>query len=141
LVKTEGIVKLDGTPVEGAGVTFSTEDGSRLYNGYSDSAGKFVMQLGDKPGVLPGTYKVTVVKTEKVPGADSIKPGDPEYFKQMSKEVEKNKSNPALAMYRKKNAPKIESDLPGVYALASTTPLTVTVPSKDPIVLELKSKP
>jgi len=140
LVKTEGIVKLDGTPVEGAGVTFSTEDGSRLYNGYTDSAGKFVLVSGNTAGALPGTYKVTVVKTPKVPGGESIKAGDPEYMKQMAKDVEK-KGNPALAMYQPKTGSQIKSELPAVYALASTTPLTATVPSKDPIVLELKSKP
>jgi len=143
LVKTEGVVKLDGVPVEGATVTFSSEDGSKSYSGFTDSTGKFVLQSGEKTGAAPGNYKVTVVKTPKVAGGESMKPGDPEYLKQMAKEAGKDKSKvaPGMAMYQKSSAPKVESELPAVYALSTTTTLTATVPAKDPIVLELKSKP
>jgi len=87
---------------------------------------------------------VTVVKTPKVAGGESMKPGDPEYLKQMEKEgggKAKSKVPLGMAMYQKSSAPKVESELPAVYALATTTTLTATVPAKDPIVLELKSKP
>jgi len=72
-----------------------------------------------------------------------MKPGDPEYLKQMEKEAASAKSKvpPGMAMYQKKAGPKIDSELPAVYALSTTTTLTATVPAKDPIVLELKSKP
>jgi len=120
LVKTEGVVKLDGVPVEGATVTFSSEDGSKSYSGFTDSSGKFVLQSGEKSGAAPGNYKVTVVKTPKVAGGESMKPGDPEYLKQMEKEgggKAKSKVPLGMAMYQKSSAPKVESELPAVYAL------------------------
>lgn len=141
LVKTEGVVKLDGSPVEGATVTFASEDGSKSYTGFTDSAGKFVLQSGDKVGAASGQYKVTVVKTPKVSGLENVKPGDPAYFKQMEKDVPKGHPGYGTPLRTGPSTPKVNSELPAIYALTTTTPLTATVPSSGPIVLELKSKP
>jgi len=140
LVKTEGVVQLDGTPVEGATVTFASEDGSKWYTGFTDAAGKFVLQSGEKAGATPGQYKVTVVKTPKLSGLENAKPGDPAYLKQMEKGV-KGRPGSGTPLQTGSSAPKVNSELPAVYALVTTTPLTATVPSSGPIVLDLKSKP
>jgi len=141
LVKTEGVVKLDGVPVEGATVTFASEDGTKVYTGFTDSAGKFVLQSGDKVGAASGQYKVTVVKTPKVSGLENAKPGDPAYLKQMEKEAGKGGLGSGMPLRTGTSKPNVNSELPALYALMTTTPLTATVPAKDPIVLELKSKP
>jgi len=39
----KGVVKLDGTPVEGATVTFVSEDGNSTYIGVSDASGNFTL--------------------------------------------------------------------------------------------------
>jgi hypothetical protein len=135
-----GTVKLDGAPVEGATVTFVSEDGSRTYSGFTDASGNFSLQSGEKPGALAGNYKVTVVKTQAVPGAENMAPGGDAYLKQMMPKQKKagSSTNPAVAVGAA--APGAKSELPTQYATVATTPLTATVPASDPVMLELKSK-
>ncbi|WP_145079661.1 hypothetical protein [Aureliella helgolandensis] len=62
-VTAEGIVTLDGAPVEGAQVVFISMEGESA-SAASDSSGKFALRAFDeKPGAIPGTYKVQVSKT------------------------------------------------------------------------------
>jgi hypothetical protein len=148
LVKTEGVVTLDGQPVEGATVTFMTEDGKQTSVGATDASGKFQLFTADKPGALPGSYKVTVVKTPKVAGAESMSPGNPEYLKQMKEEskdtMAASKKSAAFAkmpgLAAGGGAASIKSELPKIYGTPASTPLTAKVPSDGPITLELKSK-
>ena len=61
----EGVVTLDGEPVEGASVMFAPEDGGRPALGVTDKGGKFALKTfepGD--GALPGKHQVTVRKVE-----------------------------------------------------------------------------
>jgi hypothetical protein len=148
LVRTEGEVKLDGQPVEGATVGFiSDDDPSKIYSGFTDASGKFSLSSGEKSGIPAGSYKVTVVKTPKVAGAEAMNPSSPEYLKQMEKEAKDAPKAPKGAMpgMMPKMAPGFgggaKSELPAIYAGTATTPLTAKVPSNGPIVLELKSKP
>jgi hypothetical protein len=66
-VKVEGVVTLDGTPVEGALVAFTpvSKTEGQVCQGTTDKDGKFRLTT-TKPddGALPGEYKVTVVYAE-----------------------------------------------------------------------------
>jgi len=145
-----GVVKLDGNPVEGATVSFVSDDGKNVFTGFTDASGNFKLANAEnKEGVAPGSYKVTVVKRPNM-GGEAMMPGSPEYMKQMEKESKEGggkKSGPGAmmmpgAMAKGSLQGGEKSDLPNVYSSASTTPLTVTVPPpSQPVVLELKSKP
>jgi hypothetical protein len=67
VVYVEGIVTLDGVPIEGVNVTFSPrEAGADLAaGGVTDASGKFTLTAGGSPvgsGARPGTYDVTFTK-------------------------------------------------------------------------------
>jgi len=65
-----GVVTHNGTPVEGAKVTFhSTVEGggskAMAYSALTDSTGKYLIaSVAKDPGLPPGMYKVTIVKYE-----------------------------------------------------------------------------
>jgi hypothetical protein len=63
-VKAEGIVTLDGVPVEGALLTFIADQGEHHASATSDKNGRFVLNaFPQKSGAVPGSYKVGVSKT------------------------------------------------------------------------------
>ncbi len=75
-VPVSGVVTLDGTPVEGAVVTFSpTSTTGTAASGKTDATGRYELTtLNPGDGALPGSYNVIVSKTEG--GTSSaIKPG------------------------------------------------------------------
>jgi len=157
-VPVEGVVKLDGKPVEGATVVFTSEDGSRTFSGFTDANGAFSLTGGEKPGAVPGNYKVTVVKTPALKGGESMEAGKEDYVKQMKgelKESEKAGSGvkammPMPGAGGKMMMPPVgdgakqtglkNNELPAAYAAVNSTPLTVKVPPDGPVQLELKSK-
>jgi hypothetical protein len=153
VVKVNGVVKLDGTPVEGATVTFASEDGKTACAGFTDAAGNFSLSSGDKQGVPAGTYKVVVFKGPKVEPVGDASPTSKDYLKMMEKQGAAEAKGPkgagALAMPgMRMPAPGaggsggLKSELPSIYASASTTPITVKVPpDTQPVQIELKSKP
>jgi hypothetical protein len=126
--KVTGTVTLDGTPVEGAHVTFSPVDGKgRSASGGTSSGGKFELTtFKENDGALPGEYKVTVtyrdpIEFDKPPatGIDAMKSGQ--------------KAQP--------KAKKAKYDIPPSYGDEKSTPLpTVKVPTSGPVALEIKSK-
>jgi hypothetical protein len=65
-----GVITHNGTPIEGAKVTFystveSEGKAGTVCSAQTDSSGKYVIaMLGKDPGIPPGMYKVTVVKYE-----------------------------------------------------------------------------
>lgn len=61
-----GTVTLNGTPVDGATVTFQPIDASgKAAVGLTDSAGTYVLTTFESnDGALSGSYKITVIKTE-----------------------------------------------------------------------------
>src|SRR5206468_4122315 len=86
-VEVSGIVTIDGTPVEGATVTYITEDGTKSYSGFTDASGKFDLTGSDssKRGALRGDYKVTVIKAPKMAGpGGAVDPNDSEAMKMMA---------------------------------------------------------
>ena len=61
--KVEGVVTLDGEPIEGAAVVFTPSDG-RMATGATDSSGRFILSTfkqGD--GAVLGQHRVTVSKS------------------------------------------------------------------------------
>jgi hypothetical protein len=150
LKKVKGVVKLDGTPVEGATVAFVSSDGITLYSGFTDQTGTFTLSTPDgKEGVPPGTYKVTVVKHAAMQGGEGGA-GSPEYTKMMEKSAKEaakesagSKGGMMPGMPRGGGTSHEKTELPKIYASATSTPISVTVPppSSDPVAIELKSKP
>jgi len=150
MVKVNGVVTLDGNPVEGATVTFVSEDGANMYIGRTDPSGQFSLGAGEKnQGAPAGTYKVLIVKTPVIPGAESMSAGSPEATKTMAKmaseQSSKSGGTPLIGMMKAPtpgaSGPKIKSELPTVYAAVDSTPFTVKVPPPaQPVTLDLKSK-
>lgn len=84
-VPASGTVTLDGKPVDGAQVILvPANEGTTGAFGVSDSGGRFSLRAYEqKPGAIPGEYKVQVSKTiqVKLDGAKgSVDGGDPVRF-------------------------------------------------------------
>lgn len=62
----EGTVTLDGTPVEGATVTFSPVEGGRSATAITDSAGHYRLEFtADQMGAIVGKHKVSISTFEE----------------------------------------------------------------------------
>ena len=158
-VPAEGVVKLDGKPVEGAQVTFISDDGKHSFTATTDAAGLFSLFGGDGAGALPGNYKVTVIKTAAKKNVESLSLEDA--GKMMKKDYDdaakanKGASDPKKMMMGGKGGmmpPQAgmmggpvnvgqKSELPAIYASGVSTPITAKIPSEGPIAIDLKSKP
>ncbi|WP_146676790.1 carboxypeptidase-like regulatory domain-containing protein [Pirellula sp. SH-Sr6A] len=63
-VKAQGVVTLDGTPVDLATIVLIPDAGTYSAAGVSDKDGKFALKAFDeKAGAVPGSYKVEITKT------------------------------------------------------------------------------
>jgi hypothetical protein len=147
----EGVVTLDGKAVEGATVVFVAENGSgNTASGLTDANGKFTLTAGGKKGALAGNYKVLITRVKPIGagGEAGMKPGSPEYVKQMEKKAKKQGpptgggTKPGMPMPgRPVKEGESGSDLPEKYATADKTPLTCKVPpDTKPVKFELSSK-
>jgi hypothetical protein len=72
-----GVVTHNGTPVEGAKITFhgtvEVDGKTPAFAAMTDSSGKYaILSVGKEPGIPPGMYKVTVTKLE----GKGITPGE-----------------------------------------------------------------
>lgn len=121
IVKAEGIVTLDGTPVENATISFLSEKTDYHAIGNTNAQGKFTMRVArseynGKTGACPGDYKVEISKS--VIGAQ--KEGESGGETEVS----------------------LRNDLPAKYASVGSSNLKVTVPEKgsDQLNFELTSK-
>lgn len=158
LVPVNGTVTIDGKPVDGATVTFVSDDGKHSFSGSTDASGNYSLQEGEKTGAYPGSYKVIVIKNPHKATAEALDPAGAESMKMMKKEAEealktgKTGSNDQKMKMMTKGgggpsgattAPAVKSELPAVYASGSSTPLNAKVEKGDQTVtvnLELKSK-
>lgn len=163
-VKVGGTVTLDGTPVEGATVTFMSEDGLKTYGGSTDAAGKFELAGNGVEGALPGNYKVLVVKSKTIAGGENMDPMSDEYKKAMAGMMKEDakaaaKGSTTTPMKMPGGAPPMmgkmmppgggmmmpgaggpgnRSELPAIYASGEKTPLKASVgPNGEPNI-ELK---
>jgi len=125
----EGIVTVDGQPLEGATVRFvpAAADGN-VATGTTDAQGKYLLTAdGGLPqkGAIAGDYNITVVKMDI---KDVVKPSAP--------------GSKPPGEYDKPDVETIQTLItPKIYAEAGTTPLKATVAKgKNDIPLEMKSK-
>jgi hypothetical protein len=123
----EGIVTLDGKPVEKATVTFNPTDGGRPAVGQTGSDGTF--KLSEK--VKAGTYKVTVSKREAADAGGPIDPSDP---------AQKQKMLQMMKMGGKGLGAAPKSLLPEKYESDKTTPFEFKLPQSGQIKLEMQGK-
>lgn len=110
-VPVEGVVTLDGQPIEGASVVFIDDGGQYPAQGRSDADGKFSLSAFEyKTGAVPGSYKATVSRTVVETAGDEVPAG--------SEEAEHAGEAAGQRVY---------NDLPGKYAAPSGI-LAFTVP-------------
>lgn len=109
--KAGGKVSLNGTPVEGANVSFSPQAGGRSAVGKTDAEGRFTLATtGAIGGVVPGEYQVGVSK-EKTEGG--MTPEESEaHFKKTGQAPP---------------APKVTNELPEKYKNPATSGLKAKV--------------
>jgi hypothetical protein len=123
-VRVNGVLTLDGKPVEGAIVSFVpvAKDNGNIATATTDKDGNFSLST-TKPddGAFPGEYKVTVVYAEgpQAPPAQGMK----EAF--------------TAKKEKPKNPPKYI--IPAKYRDAAKTDLTQQVPTGGTVKLDLKS--
>jgi hypothetical protein len=121
----EGTVLLDGQPLVGASIQFVPQGAGKQATGETDKNGAFTMST-DKPrdGVVPGEYKVVVSPPVGQP--------DPTQYASADEAMAAAAKAPA----RKASGPAF----PQKYTRPDQTPLTQTVPVKEKLRLDLKSK-
>lgn len=127
-IPVEGVVTLDGQPLEGAAVNFVPDPKGRPAHGETDAAGKFQLSTfapGD--GAIPGVHKVGVSKIEKPVGAPGLTPdGKPQL------------SGPPTGLGP---PPMPKALVPAKYLNPSTSGITVTVEKgMEAVKIELTSK-
>jgi hypothetical protein len=112
-----GTVTYNGSPVEGATLTFSPASGGYAALGLTDASGNFTLKTPwGSEGAVPGSYKVAISKTA-VEGAAA---GEAEEVEMVIEEPEK--ATPA----------KIAEGLPEKYKSAATSELTAEVKAEGP---------
>jgi hypothetical protein len=129
-VPVEGIVTLDGKPVEAATVLFFREGGAgRPASGLTDAQGIFHMTtFREDDGALPGDYRVVVTKSPGREAPTDERPGE-------DKEAAEHHRGIIGIENRKKTV------LPSAYGDESTTMLRCRVPADGRVTVELQSAP
>lgn len=131
LVDVTAKVTLDGAPVEGAAVSLVSdgEPKTRTASGRSDANGEVrFTTFHANDGVMPGVYKVVVVKspssqTEEMDKfLETFDPNNPEDQKQL------------LLLQQAGNRARTPTILPRVYLDPQLTPLTCTISSDTKVV-------
>jgi hypothetical protein len=128
-IPVNGVVKLDGKPVEGAAVTFIPETGKTPNaSGMSDKDGTFrLTTLKPNDGAYPGSYKVIVTYQEPYEAATPAG-GMQSAFKGFEKTQKTGAKKP----------PKYV--IPAKYGDPAKTDLKYTVPAEGNIEIDLKSR-
>ena len=115
MVPVSGTVNYNGSPVEGATVTFAAGTSARSSTGVTDSSGKFKLTTFDtNDGAPVGEYIVTIAKFEAEAGVDSAAGSSPEKMQEMMAKQGALMSGKAVA-----EAPKAK--LPTKYADGATS--------------------
>jgi hypothetical protein len=131
----EGTVTLDGQPLEGAVVTFTSSDGNAVATGVTSASGKFKLLSGGQEGAKAGTYKVTVNKTAvKDSAAAVIDTTNP-----TKSYTDFIKASGGKATDKGITLGKPKSEIPDRYGKAGSLPDQV-IPASGEITIELKSK-
>jgi len=125
-----GVVTLDGNPLEGATVTFSSGSAAPSGFGKSDASGKFSLTTFDaNDGAPAGSYQVLVTKTEEAAATGAPSIDSAEYVP--PKEIDPNRP-----------APKPKSLIPEKYGVYGKSGMdaTVTADGKNEFKFDLSSK-
>jgi hypothetical protein len=132
LVHVEGLVKLDGVPVDGAVVVFVREDeGGRPATSKTDAAGVFhLTTLNTGDGALPGLYKVTITPPQAYP---TVKHHEGMTFGEAMEQYAKGRHE------LRSKPPLPGSGIPSIYADPARTPLRQVVPAEGEVVFDLQS--
>jgi hypothetical protein len=132
LVPVVGTLTLDGHPLEGAIVTFAPQSsGAVAASGTSDARGRYALATAGahRPGAVPGSYNVTVMKLEVKKLSDA---------EQAAVQAKMQKQGMAMA------PPTTEAKqlLPLKYRNAATSGFTATVNQKgdNTFTFDLKGK-
>jgi hypothetical protein len=138
LVRLEGIVTLDGEPVEGAIVSFLPDEaGGRFASGTTAKDGSFRLTT-NKPddGALPGDYRVTVTL---IPADEDEEDKGPEAAPVQQKAEDGKQMMVAMVKMAAARQKALErSPIPAIYRDGGRTPLRQIVPAKGKVVLALK---
>ena len=145
LVDVKARATLDGQPIEGATITLvrteSSDGQGRSASGSTDANGiaSFTTYApGD--GVPPGKYKVCVIKTST--RAATVTGPPPEIPQTLESEEDFKRYVQAMSEYTspmREGVPHVQTSLPRIYAIPTTTPLSCLISSKNrEIMLELK---
>ncbi|MGL6193342.1 MAG: carboxypeptidase-like regulatory domain-containing protein [Thermoguttaceae bacterium] len=132
LTKVTGIVTLDGTPVEGASVSFTQKaNPSVMATAKTDASGKYTLLTfvgGDKvyKGVAPGSYMVSIIKKE----TDGPPPED------TSTMTEEEKINYRMSLSSRGMNVNFIYHIPQKYEIAEHSELTAEVPSSGSVVID-----
>ncbi len=127
----QGTVTLDGEPLEGAAISFTPAEGGRPASGNTDAQGKFTLgSFTANDGLPPGSYKVSVVKTEARTQAQAAPTDDAE-----NGEAASGESASMGAMET-----GVRYITPVKYASPLTTDLIIEIgPDSGPIAIDLTS--
>jgi len=132
-IKVEGVVTLDGKPVDRAMVSFIPVDkGGHQANGQTGNDGTFHLTTytsGD--GAIPGDYKVIISKAGAHDSENNVAPkvDDPKDFEKMK----------SMMMSASKPHRPEKGTLPADYSDLSKTQLKARVPHDGPVTFELRS--
>jgi hypothetical protein len=137
LVKLEGVVTLDGEPVEGAIVSFlPDEGGGRFASGVTAKDGSFrLMTYKPDDGALPGDYRVTVTL---IPDDDEEGKGKEEAPANEKAESGKDMMAAMSRVAAAKQKALEKSPIPAIYRDGGQTPLRQIVPARGKVALALK---
>jgi hypothetical protein len=121
LVSCEGIVSLNGQPLENASVTFIPTTGNRSAGGMTNAQGHYKLSTNLNVGVLPGEYKVTITKSVPETEKDAL------LVQEMTAATEKN--NGVIPASYDDVVVKYKS-LTGKYGQQQNSDLIVTISNK-----------
>jgi hypothetical protein len=142
LVKLEGMVTLDGEPVQGAIVSFLPDErGGRFAVGTTVKDGSFRLTTYTKDdGALPGDYRVTVTL---IPDDDDEDNGNAKEGAQTKEKAEDGKTlmSAMVKMAAARQKALERSPIPALYRDGGRTPLRQIVPANGKVILALKREP
>ncbi len=75
LVQATGTITVDGKPAAGAAVIYfpsTVTDATTVASGGTDQDGKYTLMSDEKPGIAPGSYKVSVIWREPAKPNESV---------------------------------------------------------------------
>lgn len=128
-VPVSGVVTLDGSPLEGATVTFAPASaGGKAASGVTDATGKYQLTtLNPNDGALPGSYNVGVTKLEG--GGQDVDLSGLSEEEATAKAMEMHyKGGGADAAVSKQGAKAAKNLIPQKYSMPKSSGLKADVP-------------